>query len=102
MKSTKIEIFGQYYNIKGDMSDEYIDQLAIYVDKKMKMIADQSPMLDTMKLAILACLNIADELFTLKKAIEDKNKELERRADEILKSIDNYLREENKIKEGGE
>jgi len=102
MKSTKIEIFGQYYNIKGDMSDEYIDQLAIYVDKKMKMIADQSPMLDTMKLEILACLNIADELFTLKKAIEDKNKELERRADEILKSIDNYLREENKIKEGGE
>ncbi len=102
MKNVKIQIFGQYYNIKGDIDEEYLDELAVYVDKKMKMIADQSPMLDTLKLAILTCLNIADELFTAKKAYEEKKREIEKRAGEILKSMDDYLLEDNIKIEGGE
>lgn len=100
MKSTKIEIFGQYYNIKGDISENYLDELALFVDKKMRRIAEQSPLLDSLKLAILTCLNIADELLTLKKTLEDMNKEIEKRASEIIKSMDDYIIEDNKINEG--
>lgn len=102
MKNTKIEIFGQYYNIKGDIPEEYLDKLALFVDKKMRMIAEQSPLLDSLKLAILTCLNIADELFTLRKNLEDRGKEIEKKASEIIKSMDDYLIEDKKINERGE
>lgn len=79
----KVTILGQNYNIKGDTSPEYIMQLADYVNQKIGEIENNVPGGNTLQLAILASLNIADEYFQIKKissgiegAIEDKTKEL--------------------------
>ncbi len=58
----KVEIFGQEYKIKGAGDPEYIHRIAGYVDSKMREIAHSSGIMSQSRIAILAALNIADEL----------------------------------------
>ena len=57
----QVEIFGQIYNLRaeGDASD--VQSLAAYVDGKMREVATQTKTVDSLRVAILAALNIADE-----------------------------------------
>jgi cell division protein ZapA len=60
--SVTVEIFGHEYKIKGHADPEYMTQLAQYVDRKMREIAQGTPV-GSARIGILAALNIADELF---------------------------------------
>jgi cell division protein ZapA len=87
----KVTILGQTYNIKGDTSSEYIMQLADYVNKKIEEIGGNISSRNSLQLAILASLNIADEYFQMKNinsgiegAIENKTKEIISLLDEGL------------------
>lgn len=60
--SVRVEIFDQAYNLRGS-DPEYILKLAEYVDAKMRAVAEATNTIDTVRLAVLAALNIADELF---------------------------------------
>ena len=57
----QVEIFGQSYNLRGEGEVGYMQNLAVYVDNKMREIADATATVDSLKVAILAALNIADE-----------------------------------------
>ena len=63
----KIEIYDQLYNVNGEQNEEYFKELAAYVDGKMRTIAESTHMVDSLKVAVLAALNIADEMFTTRK-----------------------------------
>ncbi|MFO7152875.1 MAG: cell division protein ZapA [Bacillota bacterium] len=67
----RVEICGENYYIKGSASEEYIKQLAKYVDEKMKLLSELNPRLSRINLAVLAALNIADEYFKLKAEYEE-------------------------------
>ena len=69
----KIEIFDQTYNVNADGNEEYLTELAAFVDKKMRTIAEQTQLVDSVKVAVLAALNIADETF----ALRQRNQKLE-------------------------
>ena len=58
-----VEIQGQRYPIRSVLDPEYVMRLALYVDEKMHAAADTTPTGDSLRLAVLAALNIADELF---------------------------------------
>lgn len=60
-----VEIFGEEYIMRGDASSEYMKMLASYIDKKMKYISSRQPLLPISKVAVLAALNVADELSKL-------------------------------------
>jgi len=60
--STEIEIFGAVYPVRGDKDPEYFQELANLVDGKMREISRQVQTVDTGKIAVLAALNLADEL----------------------------------------
>ncbi len=64
--SVRVEIFDQAYNLRGS-DPEYILKLAEYVDSKMRAVAEQTNTIDTVRLAVLAALNIADEYHLLRK-----------------------------------
>lgn len=64
-KRVEVEICGDKYIIKGDADHKHILQVADYVDIKMNMIAQRSPHLTVKQVAVLAALNIADELYKL-------------------------------------
>lgn len=66
MGSTEVYILGQKYTIKGDEPEEYIRDLASFVDKKLKEVYSSSPNITPVKASILAALDIADELFKIK------------------------------------
>lgn len=60
-----VDIYGEEYIMRGDATPEYMMMLARYIDKKMKNIAARQPQLSVGKIAVLAALNIADELSKL-------------------------------------
>jgi cell division protein ZapA len=57
----QVEIYGQSYNLRGEGEVNYIQDLAAYVDRKMREVSDATATVDSLKVAILAALNIADE-----------------------------------------
>jgi len=59
----KAEIFGQTYTIRGELDEAYVQKLASYVDEKMRAVANATSTVDTQKVAVLAALSIADELY---------------------------------------
>ena len=65
MESVKVEIFGQVYNIKGKDDQNYIRELAAFVDAKMKDVQKGTGTSDPHRVAILTALTISDELFRL-------------------------------------
>ncbi len=59
----KVEIYGSEYRIKGDADGDYIKRVAAYVDERMRQAAQLTTDSAVSKIAILAAINIADELF---------------------------------------
>jgi cell division protein ZapA len=62
----KIEIYNQTYNVQANENEEYLKELAAYVDQKMRAVAEATQTIDSVRVAVLAALNIADELFTMR------------------------------------
>jgi cell division protein ZapA len=58
-----VEINGLRYPIRTHLDADYVADLAAYVEEKMRLAARESPAGDTLKIAVLAALNIADECF---------------------------------------
>lgn len=67
-----VTIFGNEYTIKGVAEPEYITSLAAYINNKMTEVQDATGLKDTKKIAILAAINLADELFDAKKNLKEK------------------------------
>jgi cell division protein ZapA len=58
---TPVTIYGRTYRLRGDGDDAYLNELAAMVDGRMREAAGGSGTADTLKVAILTCLNLADE-----------------------------------------
>ncbi|MGI6453159.1 MAG: cell division protein ZapA [Syntrophomonadaceae bacterium] len=72
-----VDIFGEQYVVKGEEKTEYIQMLASYVDRRMKMVQQRNPNLSHVKIAVLTALNLADELNKLQEDFDEIVKELE-------------------------
>jgi cell division protein ZapA len=59
--STPVTIFGRTYHLRGHGDPEYLSLLATRVDEKMREVARTTGTADTLKVAILAALNLADD-----------------------------------------
>jgi len=59
----QVQIFGHTYAIRSEADQQYIMEVAAYVDRKMREITEKLPVASLAKVAILASLNIADELY---------------------------------------
>ncbi|SEG59686.1 cell division protein ZapA [Bryocella elongata] len=64
-----VEIYDQIYQLKGP-DPVYIEKLAATVDDKMRAVTSQGATVDSLRVAVLAALNIADELATLRARYE--------------------------------
>ena len=86
-----VDIQGQRYPIRSGLDPDYVIRLAAYVDDKMRAAADSTPTGDTLRLAVLAALNIADELFRCRDANRARDGELADRAGELERLLDRVL-----------
>lgn len=64
-RKVQVDIYGDNYTIKGDTPEEQMKMVAEYVDEKMQFIGQRNPNLSAKQIAVLAALNIADELYKL-------------------------------------
>lgn len=86
-----IHIQGQQYPIRTSLEPEYVLQLAMFVDEKMRAAAESTPTGDSLRLAVLAALNIADELFRCRDATDQRNGQLAERTEELERLLDRVL-----------
>ncbi|HEY4766153.1 MAG TPA: cell division protein ZapA [Candidatus Sulfotelmatobacter sp.] len=93
--SVRVEIFDQAYNLRGSDPD-YILKLAEYVDTKMRAVAEATNTIDTVRLAVLAALNIADEYHLLKKRQDNGATDYLKRAHLLANALDEVLDEKRK------
>ena len=86
-----MEISGQRYPIRSSLEPEYVTRLAAYVDEKMRAAADSTPTGDGLRLAVLAAINIADELFRCRDVGTARDGQLAERATELERLLDRVL-----------
>lgn len=89
----KVEIYDQVYNVAGDLEPDYVERLAKYVDLRMRQIARGTGAVDSVKVAVLAALSIADELHALRQSREKNAAALRASAQRCLKLIDRALQQ---------
>ena len=86
-----VEISGQRYPIRTALDPAYVVRLAAYVDEKMRAAADSTPTSDSVRLAVLAALNIADELFRCREINNARDGRIAERAEELERLLDRVL-----------
>ena len=86
-----VEIHGQRYPIRSTLDEAYVARLAIYVDEKMRAAADQTPTGDSLRLAVLTALNVADELFRCRESTRARDGSLAERAGALERLLDRVL-----------
>jgi cell division protein ZapA len=77
MPSTEVRIFDSVYTVRSTDDHEHLQELADLVDRKMREIAQHTAGADKGRLAILAALNLADELFRIQQRQEGERVEIE-------------------------
>ncbi len=88
---TQVEIFGQTYSVRAEGDSSYIHDLARFVDSRMKEVAEQTATVDTTKIAILAALNISDDLHRVEKNRMDNPSDAVARAERLIRKLDDAL-----------
>lgn len=91
----KIEIYDQSYNVNSDQNEEYLRELASYVDGKMRTVAQATRTVDSLKVAVLAALNIADELFALRERQLEIDGPLRKRVEKCVALVEKALEHSN-------
>ena len=95
-----VNIFGSEYTIKGVAEPDYIIMLANYLNNKMTNVQEVTGIKDVKKIAILAAINITDELFELRKKIKDSYvpndqfQEIRNKLETLISIIDKELPQE--------
>ena len=87
----KIQIYGKTYNLKSSSGEIGTEEVAAYVDSKMRELAAASSKTPTLDLAVLAALNIAQELMELKKQTDAQNQLTEDKIGQLLVALENEL-----------
>lgn len=86
-----VEIFGSVYPVKGEHDPEYLQRLAEMVDRKMREIGGRVPTVDSGKIAILAALNLADELVQRREEQEGERVRIMDKAAELVGELTEAL-----------
>jgi cell division protein ZapA len=86
-----VQIQGQRYPIRTTLDAQYVARLAAFVDEKMRAAAESTATSDSLRLAVLAALNIADELFRMTDSADLRDGRLNERAEALERLLDRVL-----------
>ncbi len=92
-KTVRVEIYHQTYHIRGDLDEKYVLELARFVDTKMRAVADATRTVDSQRAAVLAALNVADELYTLRQQHAELEGTLRERAERCLVLVEQAIKQ---------
>jgi cell division protein ZapA len=87
----EVRIAGKDYTLMGAESEEYMQKVALYIDKKMNEVTRLNSKLSTSMASVLSAINVADDYFKAYESTLKLNKELKAAKDEVER-----LTEENR------
>ena len=90
-RSVQVEIQGQKYAVRSDLDPKYIAELAAYLDERMRLAARELASADPLRVAVMAALNVADELFHARSVTGGTTSHLAARTIEIERILDGAL-----------
>jgi cell division protein ZapA len=94
MGPTPVSIYGRTYHLRGEGDPDYLVQLAAEVDQRMREIAESTGTADTLKVAILAALNVADDWMQARRgSFSAENEERNARLARLVTLLDEALAE---------
>ena len=88
-----VQIHGQQYAIRSDLDPQYIGELAAFLDEKMRAAARELASTDPLRIAVVAALNVSDELFRSRADASGVDTRVRARAAEIERLVDEVLDE---------
>lgn len=86
-----VRIYGESYALRTGEDPALVEEVARYVDARMREVAASGKVVVTSKIAVLAALHIADELLRLRQAAAPPARETERRLRALVDAIDGAL-----------
>ena len=89
----QVQILGQQLPLRTEADPKYAIELAEYVDAKMREVTKMLPVASVSKVAILASLNIADELFKERANKQRTGSDFQDRAASLMRRLDEVLGE---------
>ncbi len=89
--TTPVEIFGEVYHVRGNDENGYLQGLADLVDRKMREVAEHVKTSDKGRIAILAALNLADELFQAQSRQEGERVEIREKVAALTQELGQAL-----------
>ncbi len=90
-KTIEVEIYGQRYSIRGDADEQYVRQLASFVDEHMRALSQGMRTSTLARLAILAAINITHQLFQSERLRQQGEAAVERRMLSLMESIEEEM-----------
>ena len=84
----EIKVFGQTYTVKTDAGEDYIQEVAKYVNEKMDEVLKKTKSVSTLNVAILTALNIADDLLKEREKRIALLQEVEAKSKDLVEKID--------------
>jgi cell division protein ZapA len=88
-----VDIHGQRYAVRSDLDPHYVGELATYLDERMRAAAQELASADPLRIAVIAALNICDEVFRSRADSHGAEHQLRLRAMEIERLVDSVLDE---------
>jgi cell division protein ZapA len=90
-KTTEISIMGQKFMVKSDSNDDYVGEVADFVDKKITEVMENTQSVASLNVAILAAMNIADEYFKYQRDRDSRLGTVETKVKDLIELIDLQL-----------
>jgi cell division protein ZapA len=87
LHAVRVMIGGEEYTVRSDLPPEYTREVAAYLDEALKKVLSQGQMVETHKAAILAALDITNELFQAKKGEREVAARLAAVTDDLVKML---------------
>ena len=87
-KEVEIKVMGQKFLVRSDSGDDYVNEVASFVDNKVTEIMKTSKSVASLNVAILAAMNIADEFLKYKAGKEKRFEEAQKKIKDLIELID--------------
>jgi cell division protein ZapA (FtsZ GTPase activity inhibitor) len=90
-ESVRVRLFGREYSIRGHGDKQYVQELADFINGRAEEIESRTSAVSTLDLVVLTVLNVTDEMFRYKRVTDETIRQLEDKADGLLKAIDRVV-----------
>ncbi len=86
-----VSILGKEYSLVSEVDPEYIKKTAAYLDSKMREVSESYPNMNEGRIAVLAALNIADELFKITDNADKSGGSVEKKLQALARKLSESL-----------